>query len=726
MSVTRQWRIRAATFVAATVFASGIALPAVAATADPRTSSIAQAENPKTPVSETTDFVIAPTSQVFADTARGIELRVLLRNSGQRSLPEGSVEVLLEPRTSDAAIPVRPAAEDGAEPEATVIATETVVATEAAAEQVVTIQVPADQFPLTSTSDPGVYTITANYLPADGSLDEPLTTTTPIVWQGANPSATPVKLSLVVPFVLPSDITTMPTRTQLRELAPGFTDLLDFASTANAMLAIDPRLIAAIRGYGTEAPENARALLDRLESSSLESFVLQYGDADISAQAALDLPELLGPANLDFVTRYGKFEAQTPATEDTPTPEPDAPAGVDASEGASPAAVTDPDQPAAPDDTADSADPADPAAAIPPTLDELGAWENGRPGSWPSQVTNHTLNYQSRFGLTFTVLNSQNAVLTGGPRATLGSGDAVVTDAELDAAVRLALAGDSEVERELGRARTSALLADAAESGSTGLALGVDRGAIIQSENPVDVLTSLLSETWVRTVALGAQPEGSAVLNAQTIDADRTGLLDTALDNESNVLQVRAMLEHPEYLDGYQRMRLLTLFSTRYAAADVNFESVAKRFAKRDADILDGVNIVVSKHAQLVGASSRIPVQLRNSLPFDVVSEVTVTPTSAALAVEQRVFHDVRVADDSSDRVLVPVLSRVSSGESGLIISVTSTDGEFTAATAVFPISISTSVETIALVVLALAAVLLFGFGIWRSVRRRRTGIARI
>lgn len=721
--------------VAASLLASGVALPAAAATPEHRVG-FAHDATPKAPLSETTEFVIAPTTQVYPDTARGIELRVLLRNSGMRSLPEGSVEVLLEPKPAEAQLDEQlgaavDVAEDSTLPQAAVIATETVSATQPDAEQSLTIPISAENFPLSDTSTPGVYTITANYLPSDGSLDEPLTTTTPIVWHSADASATPVKLSLVVPFVLPAAITTMPTRTQLRDLTPGFTELLDFASDSHAIVAIDPRIIAAIRGYGTEAPESARAFLERLETSSLASFTLQYGDADLTAQAALDLPELLRPVNLDFVTRYGKFEASDVTAGEPQTSEAPDTAEQDATPSEVPgeSAADETTSPSAPD-TSDSSDATDegvdPESLLPPTLDELGAWDNGLAAAWPSQLTNRTLTYLNKFGLTFTVVDSENVALTGGPRATLGAGDAIVTNAELDAAVRLALAGDSQAERELGLARANALLVEAAEAGVSGLALGIDRGAMIKAENPTDTLNGLLSASWVRTVALGAQAEGSAVLKAETINVDRTNLLAAALSNEAEVLQVRAMLENPEYLDGYQRMRLLTLFSTRYAAEDVNFDRVASRFAKRDAEILDGVNVVVSKHAQLVGASSRIPVQLRNSLPFDAVSEVTVTPTSAALALDQRVFQDVRVADDSSDRILVPVSSRVSSGESGLHIQVTSSNGEFTAATAVLPISISTSVETIALVVLGLAALLLFGFGIWRSVRRKRTGIARI
>lgn len=754
MSVTRRWGVRAAAFVATAVIASGIVVPAASATAPiaPAAPTLSTSQGtahgalPKADLSETAELVIAPTTQVYETTDRGVEFHVLLRNTGKHALPEGSIELALEPKVTerqpdgwvtaitgdDAQAKVDDT--ETAEPTATVIATEAVGSTGADAEQSLTISVPADDFPLTELSEPGVYTVTAHYMSSDSAADDPLTASTPIIWRGADRDITPVKLSIVVPFVLPAEITTMPTPTQLSELAPEFDALLDFATDAHAILAIDPRIIAAIRGYGTEAPDNSRALLERLESTSLTSFLLQYGDADLTPQAALNLGSPLEPVNLDFVTRFGAFEVPELATDGDDAgddasvdPEsPDATASGDSETGDAEAAAGTDGADSAEADADGSRDPIEPGVVPPPTLEELGAWERGIPGAWPSRVTNRTLSYLESAGFTFTVLSSNNADLEGGPRAKLGSGEALVTDAALDDAVRLALTAETQTERELGVARAHARLVEAAEAGVKGLGLGIDRGAIIAHAAPVELLEPLVSKEWVRTVGLSAQASGIATLRGETLSAERVELLDAALRNESHVLEARSMLVNPEYLDGYQRMRLLTLFSTRYANDDALFAQAANRFERRDAEIRDGVSIVASKHAQLVGASSRIPVQLRNSLPFDIAANVTITPTSAALAVEQRTFEGVIVANDSNDRVLVPVSSRISSGESGLHILVTSAEGDFTAASAVLDISISTSIETIALTILGLAAVLLFSFGIWRSVRRRRAGIARI
>ena len=74
-----------------------------------------------------------------------------------------------------------------------------------------------------------------------------------------------------------------------------------------------------------------------------------------------------------------------------------------------------------------------------------------------------------------------------------------------------------------------------------------------------------------------------------------------------------------------------------------------------------------------------------------------------------------------STNVLVPVQSRVSSGGAGLQLEVQSTSKEHSFASALHPLTLRTAVETALIWVLGSAAALLLGFGIWRSVRHRRT-----
>lgn len=679
--------------------------PAVADSAGGGSGSTTEADDE----TGTAELLVAPQAPVLEAAATQAQFRVLLRNGTEQVLPEGSVELSIGRRLQGgaalAAAAIPPTALD---PSSVAIATQQVGATGAGNEQELTITVPLVDMPLLSIRDRGVYQLTASYLPADGGATGQLLAASPLVWAGIGPSDESIDLTLIVPIMLPAEIDTMPTPARLGELAPRWNALLDVAVRAQSVLAIDPRVTAAIRAYGGEAPQNARELLARLERTALTSFALQFGDADPAAQAALGASELMGPNGFEFVTRLGSWgDADGDAgAGQTPAPAP----GTGAGTGTAPGAAQSTGE---------------------PTPDELAAWEPGVAAAWPAggQADARTLSLLHAAGLNLTVLRSDNVELTGGPRASLsGGGSTLVTDAALDAGVRLALAAPSSTERDLGAAQAAARLLTAAQNGVRGLVLGVDRGGIAEADSPETLLATLADSPWVSTVGLAAQAPGIAQLREGTPAGSRVELLAEAVENEAFVLEARSLLVNPVYLDGYQRMRLLSLFATAHAAPEADFAATAEAFAKRDEALHNGVQVIGTKRTQLVGAQTRIPVQVRNSLPFDTIVNMRVAPTSAALAVSERSFDGLELPEDSTGRVLVPVNSRVSSGESGLFISVTSTDKAFTASSSVLPVSISTTVETIALAVLGAAAVLLLAFGIRRSLRRRVQGggIARL
>lgn len=677
------------------------------------------------------ELVVAPESPVFTEKDTEVSFTVLLRNDGDLSVPEGSVELALGEQFSGGSALPRPeelAAPDPAEampsddagaPVRTVIATAPIDAVAGGKQQRTTITVPVAQVAAFSATGHGVYPLYATYQPSDSASASSLSAFSPVIWEGPGDAEDSVDLTSIVPLTLPAVVHSMPTRSQLNAAVPRFEALVDYAARSHSILAIDPRIITAIRAYGTEAPQASRELLERLESGQIASFLLQYGDADPAAQADLGLTELLQPDGFEFITRFGTWEPQPSSTEDrsAPTGSPDEGVPDDADSAAAAQTGESPETEAAePQPEADE-------TALPPADDALALWPNGLAAAWPAegQVGASTMALLRGAGLDLAVLRSDNVTLTGGPRAKLGESGALVTDAELDAGVRLALTGDTETERALGKAQASARLALAASSGVKGLMLGVDRGASAEVERPEELLSELTTQRWVRSVAHSAQAEGAAQLTAVRPEEERTELLRTALANEPVVLEARAALVNPEYLDSYQRMRVLSLFATKHAAPDANFAATARQFGERDNELHEGVRIVGTKRAQLVGGSTRIPIQLRNSLPFDAVVNLEVSPTSAALSLPERTFHDIQLPEDSTDRVLVPAKSRVSSGDSALLLSVTSVDGEYTASTGRLEITISSAVETVAVALLAASAALLFGFGIWRSVRRRRS-----
>lgn len=741
---------------------AALATAALALTASPVAAvPVKAAEDSIDEPAASLELVVAPVEPVINADADEVEFRVLMNNVGDEALPAGTIRLSMGVRLEGESALDPPAMSDESgvlsDPEATnpdpadpdsgnadpdavdpdaidpnaadphvstvTIATLTVEAPDAGEQHEHLITVPVAELPIAPDAVRGVYPVYASFV-ADAETAGSPDAYTPIIWEGtAIAPGAAVGLTTIVPLVLPSEVRSMPSITQLADFTPRLDALLDFAIESSAVIAIDPRIVVAIRAYGAEAPLVAQDFLERLEDPSLTTFMLQFGDADPAVQAALGATELLQPEGFEFVTRHGSWPEEPPADDASGEPEVDPDADPEMGESnvdggdATGAAPGDTDEAASTDDQ-----PSPFTETGEPTYESLTAWPQGLPFAWPAegQADARTVALLRGAGLSTTVLTSGNVTLQGGPLATLGDGEALVTDSELSDGVRRALSSTTTAEQELGFAQAAARLVLAADAGVPGLVLGVDRGSAADQPTSFELLESLTALDWVNSVALDAQQTGTAQLRGGAVGEERAELLAAAVGNESYVLEARTVLVNPEYLDSYQRMRLLTLFATRNAAPDFDFPALAKEFADRDEELHGAVRIVGASRAQLVGTSTRVPIQLRNPLPFDAVVNLAVAPTSAALSVPERRFEAVVLPEDSTERVLVPVNSRISTGESFLLLTVTSVDDEFVASTDILPVLISTNIETIALWLLAVAAVLLLGFGTWRSMRRRR------
>lgn len=771
----RTWRIVAALVVAVGLVLGGIVLgdaitsgsglgsgsigitksAAAAVRADGSGDPEADAEKPS--------LTAAPLTPVLESGASDYEFSVLIANPGEQPVPGGTVTLEVDARPLDK----QSDSVDSFPATATLLAEAEVGETGAASEQVLTLSVPHDDLPSEMLTTPGVFQFQAklsvaadaaeptedageNDTTGDDAGSAPsvaegglLTDVVPLVWRGTA-DATRVDLSIIVPLVLPDEIVTLPTRAQLDEVSPRLDRLLTAAEKHNATLAIDPRIIAGIRAFGDEAPASSRELLSRLETSSLPSFLLQFADADPAAQAALGFTTLLEPTNLDFLTRFGAFTAEEtpepdPATDTDPAEDTTAdgdPAPASTEKPASPAPHSDEqdgtEQSSAEQDSAELEGDANSTTEPRPSLEQLLDWPQGTGWAWPAEgeVNQQTVDLLRASGYSTIVLDSSNVSLTGGPRATLDSGTpvesegesdtAIVTESSLAAAASAAASAPTETEQSAALADLATQLALAAQSDSSGIILGLDRGTVANAESPELVLDALDALGWVSDTAIADQSQGTATLKSADTLEERRELLRTAANREGTVAALGTILVHPEYLSGYQRTRLLELFATRHAHPGADFSETAVQFRERDAELLEGVRAISTEHTQLVGASTRVPLQLRNLLPFDALVRVQVDPASAALSVPERVFADLVIPADGNETVLVPVHSRLSSGESGLVVGITDASGAHTVFTGTVSLSIRSAVETIALWTIGVLAALLLGFGIWRSIRRKR------
>ena len=318
------------------------------------------------------------------------------------------------------------------------------------------------------------------------------------------------------------------------------------------------------------------------------------------------------------------------------------------------------------------------------------------------------------------MLDSNNVANASTPRVTFGDFDALVADAPAGQAARVSIAGATATERDAGTADLTARLALSAQTGAGGLVLALDRGALADIADPLRIFDTIDSLPWVQTVSERLQSSAPAELRAGASTEQRRELLRATIARSAQIDELAPLLAEPSYLTEYQRERLLAALATRYAEPDVDYLAIDEQTKARDSELLRGVSPLVSENTQLVGSLSNVPITLSNALPFEAVVNLHVTPTSAAISLGERDF-EVRIPAVGSRNVLVPVQSRVSSGEAGLQLEVQNASKEFAFANALHPLTLRTAIETALIWVLGSAAALLLGFGVWRSVRRRRT-----
>ena len=689
-------------------------------------------------------LVVAPESAVVDSTAEQFRFEVLLKNPTSEPLRAGTVTLTIDNHRAETAADL---SSEG-ERESLELANAEAVVTDGEKEQRIEVVVSRDDFPLLFTREAGVYPIHAEFTAKnakDSGIDTPtLAASTAVVWNDAV-TTSPLAVTLVVPLVLPSSVEALPTRDQLASSAPKLTQLLDAAEQRYATIAVDPRIIAGTRALGSNAPGAATTLLDRLERSTSPMFLLQFADADPAVQAALGFETLLQPLGFNHATALGKFEPPTPEAAAASGANGDAAAGqnagtdgaavgadagADAGTGtAETAGATDATATAGEVNTSDAAGASDATVKVDPvtgvpTLEALLSLDNARPGAWPAggEVDSATLALLRDAGLTSLVLDSNNVANASTPRVTFGDFDALVADAPAGQAARVSVAGATATERDAGTADLTARLALSAQSGAGGLVLALDRGALADIADPLRIFDTIDSLPWVQAVSERLQSSAPAELRAGAPTEERRELLRATIARSAQIDELAPLLAEPSYLTEYQRERLLGTLATRYAEPDVDYLAIDEQTKARDSELLSGVSPLVSENTQLVGSLSNVPITLSNALPFEAVVNLHVAPTSAAISLRERDF-EVRIPAVGSTNVLVPVQSRVSSGEAGLQLEVQSASKELSFASALHPLTLRTAIETALIWVLGSAAALLLGFGIWRSVRRRRSPV---
>ena len=309
----------------------------------------------------------------------------------------------------------------------------------------------------------------------------------------------------------------------------------------------------------------------------------------------------------------------------------------------------------------------------------------------------------------------------------IGDQQALAADAELLALLTDASSGHSEAERNGGTAEALALLATIArEAPNTprNLAAIVDVNGI----GAEHLLSSLDASGWVALAPLSSALEAPA-RDASLAETEPTEL-ETALEEGVTAVHEADAAMSSFSLIATQPRELTVPFRLQaLAAMHVDAETTPASVSSNttlltgDLDSMqDGVQVLQGSDIHIVGSNVQLPIELVNDLEVgaDVVVKLRTTST---IVVVSEASTEVTIGAESSQRVLMPV-EVVGSGVTTAIVTLETAGGHQISEPVTINVQAQPSIETVIVWIGASAVVLLIGFGLWRSLRKRAQGKA--
>ena len=516
-----------------------------------------------------------------------------------------------------------------------------------------------------------------------------------------NPDAgfTPTGLAIALPITLPAATTGVVSG----ELLQSYTSQggllarqLDAAFGRPVALGIDPRIIASIRLLGSSAPESVTAWLARLESAPNQTFPLSYADTDIAATSQAG-GGVLVPTS--FAIDTDLFPDEVGAESASPGPSP-------------------------------SGEPAAPSAL---DLDSLLDWTYSTTGiAWPraGTVVEGDLDTFAAAGLTTTILSSENSTLgegptTGNAAGTIGerpvlSSDAIISDLLSDAVDAPTFAGWEAAMVRL-TASLAALATEDPDAGAGRTVLAtLGRSDALGGYRLSDTIAAVGAIGWSAPATLldarSTTPAAGEIVDMPVAAAQIQGL-QSLFASEAAVAQFATIAADPSVLTGERRLSLLALASQSWNPAEPAWATEVADYLATSGKILSAVQVETATITQW-SDSGPLPITISNNLSVPVTVVVTVTSRTAILDVTEPQVR-VEIAANSQNRASIPVQS-VANGKVVITISLTSETGVPISQPAQAEITVQAGWETAVTSVLAGLILLVFLFGIIRTVRRRR------
>lgn len=499
---------------------------------------------------------------------------------------------------------------------------------------------------------------------------------TALVWVPGTASPPTIDTVFVAPLSTPGihdGLLDAETLARLTAPAGDVTRQLDAIAGRPVLLAIDPRVVASIRLLGSEAPETAIALLDRLAAIPNETTLLPWADADLLAVLAAG-----GTAPLPEGARgEPPVDGQSETTEDG--------------------------EPAAELDLA--------AAAIWPATFENLLWAEGG-------LTEDLLSPLAAAGVRTVITPS--VALEGRAVVQTAAGLRIVrADAALGRAARDASTASSQQRFDRAVAQLSALLAaHAATQSASPVVIALGRDELPSSDRLVDTIARTVSLPWSTTGTMSAalaQPAESAGVIGVPIDEARIAAVDAALSAEAADRDFAAVATVPEVITDPRRLELLAALSQGWGERTV---AALDGFVADSSRIRSSIRVAESSAITLLADRASLPVTIQNDLDVAVRVFVRIEPDTTQLRViDPRV--EVVVEPRSQTRALVPVES-LTNGQVAITVTLRDATGARVGDATRVSLNLQAGWETAGTIAVGGAVVLLLVIGIARDIRKRR------
>lgn len=567
--------------------------------------------------------------------------------------------------------------------------------------QVIDVTIPASALPFGVA---GVYPVG---VALSGGGSDVGTARTAIAWNSA--STTPVPTAIAAPLTVPTgtdtgaDATFLSASTLATYTAPDgiLSRELDDLENTQVAIGIDPRILASIRILGKSAPQSAKDWLLRLESVTNDTFPLAWADADLTValQAGEQAPPAAPP--LDYAINPTLFATNAPAPTDGATPSP--PPG------------TNPTLPPLPTSAS--------LVAFKYTLPKL---------SWPAEnsVTTSDLAKLAAGGINAAILSSSNVSRSG---SSLQPGASARTDTTTIAV------SDSVLSEYLRAAVTSPTHA-AWVAAMTKLVTSIDQIGLGSAAGPVMLAT--LDRNWLTTsdqlphtlAALGSQPwVGQTTLTKAIESTQTTAEVVNKPESSTRIARVRAMLdaetqevgfsvvaETPQALTSSRRLILLSLLSNEWSPNSAAWDTASAQFLTDSQKIINSVQVVDSSNVLFLSDQSALPITVSNEFDQPVTVYIVVRPLATQLSVDPKYLSvKLTIEADAQHKAQIPI-SSLSNGKAEVSVTLYSPSGQQVGATKSININVQAEWETAGTVIFAVLVFALFGFGIFRNIRKRR------